>query len=142
VSDSSEQESPEESESSDSSSSSSDEDEKHFEQKEYVEDPYEAEEDAAVGAAIGLDLSKFLKKEEFEFHLIKVIQRCEDLQEQIDRQERKLEVEIKEKGYEYTKGLVHLESEVAKAMRPIAEDMKLLLKDKNRSKADDIMLKN
>ena len=50
-------------------------------------------------------------------------------------------MEIKEKGHEFNRAVTVLEAEVKKAMVPIIEDMSTLLKDKNRSKADDMLLK-
>lgn len=33
------------------------------------------EEEAAISQALGVDLAKFLKKEEFEFHIIKLVKK-------------------------------------------------------------------
>lgn len=42
------------------------------------------EEEAATGQAIGIDFSKFLKKEEFEFHFLKLINKFEVVYGRID----------------------------------------------------------
>ena len=44
-----------------------------------MEDEYEQEEEAAISQALGVDLSKFLKKDEFDFNLLKLHKHFEDL---------------------------------------------------------------
>jgi hypothetical protein len=42
------------------------------------------EEEAATGQTLGIDFSKFLKKEEFEFHFMKLIKKFDVVYEKID----------------------------------------------------------
>ena len=55
-----------EDESEDASGTSEETDSEESEEEDFVEDPYAAEEEAAMSQALGVDFSKFLKKDEFE----------------------------------------------------------------------------
>ena len=98
------------------------------------------EEEAATGQALGIDFSKFLKKEEFEFHFMKLIKKFDVVYEKIDHYKKRLNVEIKEKGYEFTKAVDVVNLKVKEAMVPVLEDMQTLLRDKVRARADDKLL--
>lgn len=65
-------------------SEDSEDEEEEDEEEEFQANEYDQEEEAAISQALGVDLSKFLKKDEFEFNLLKLATRFEKLQEQLE----------------------------------------------------------
>ena len=90
----------------------SEDEEEEEEDQDYQADVYEQEEEAAISQALGVDLSKFLKKEEFEFNLMKLAKSFEKLQEQIDHEKLRMDKEIKQKEYEFVKAVVVIDGKL------------------------------
>ena len=96
----------------DQEDSEDEEEEEEEEDQDYQADVYEQEEEAAISQALGVDLSKFLKKEEFEFNLMKLAKSFEKLQEQIDHEKLRMDKEIKQKEYEFVKAVVVIDGKL------------------------------
>ena len=106
---------------------------------EFEEDELTLEEETADGERLGIDLTKYMKREEWEFNKEKLMRRFEDLEDLIEEQKQRLEEEIKAKGYEFAKGVEVIDQKLIEHMKPIHEDMNILMKTRNRQKNDDLI---
>ena len=117
-----------ESDDSESSSDSSSSESEDSSSDEYEEDESETAREAADAEALGVDLTKYMKKEAFEFYKDKIEDRIQDLVESIDILDGKLQHEIKEKASEYAKGVEIIEARLEEHMVPVRADVEILLK--------------
>jgi len=81
-----------------------------------------------------------LKKEEFQFHMSKLMDKLDVIHDKIGKQKQRINFEIKEKGYEFEKACTVVDAKVKESMIPVFEDMQTLLRDKARARADDKLL--
>lgn len=106
---------------------------------EFEEDELTLEEETADGERLGIDLTKYMKREEWEFNKDKLQQRFEDLEDFIEEQKERVDQEIRAKGYEFAKGVDVIDKKLIEHMKPIHEDMHILMKSRNRQKNDDLI---
>lgn len=57
----------------------------------------------------------------------------------IDKQKKRLEDQVTAKGEEYSKGIHIIEGKLADHMKPVLEDMALLLKTRYRQESNDMI---
>ena len=127
---------------SDESGSGSDDEYDSESSSEFEEDEEEADQDIADSEAIGIDLTRFTKKTEFNYYVDKIKDRIDGLVEHIDKLEAQLAAQVKSKGEEYSKGITIIEGRINEQMDPVREDMQTLLKTRTRQVADDIIKQN
>ena len=80
-----------------------------------------------------------MKKEAFEFYKDKIEDRVQDLLEQIDIMEGKLQRDHLQRDSEYAKGVDIIEARLEEHMVPVRADVEILLKTRHRNKADDML---
>lgn len=85
---------------------------------------------------------RFLKKTEFEFYTNKMKEKIDDLEALIDMQESRLEREISMKGEEYSLGCEIIEKRLVDHMKPVKNDMVILMKTRARQHSDDLIAQN
>ena len=71
---------------------------------------------------------------------MKLAKSFEKLQEQIDHEKLRMDKEIKQKEYEFVKAVVVIDGKLKQAMVPVLEDMQTLMRDKVRTRNNDILL--
>ena len=81
---------------------------------------------------MGVDLSRFFKKSEFYFYKDRIKEKIDELIAVIDKQELRLQDEVRLKGEEYSKGCHIIEGRLAEYMNPIQEDVAIMLKTRAR----------
>ena len=119
--------------------SESDETNSEDDSSEFEEDELTLEEETADGERLGIDLTKYMKREEWEFNKDKLQRRFEDLEDLIEEQKERMDEEIKAKEYEFAKGVEVIDKKLIEHMKPIHEDMNILMKTRNRQKNDDLI---
>ena len=126
----------------DSGSGSDDESGSDESSSEYQEDEDELEQDTADGEALGIDLTRWIKRQEFQFYKDKIEGRIQDLMDAIEEQETRLNDQVRAKGEEYSKGVAIIEAKLDEHMQPVREDMQILLKTRARQESDDMIKQN
>ena len=99
----------------------------------------EADQEAADGEALGIDLSRYFKRTEFMFYKEQIKERIKELVTIIEDQEKRLRIEVSLKGEEYSKGVTIIESRLEDHMKPVREDIAILLKTRARQESDDML---
>ena len=83
-----------------------------------------------------------MKKQQFLFYKEKVSAKIKSLKKVIAAQEDRLNAEVKAKGEQFSKGVEIIESRLAEHMRPVKEDMEILIKTRSRQQSDDLIAQN
>jgi division protein CdvB (Snf7/Vps24/ESCRT-III family) len=86
-------------------------------------------------------LSLYIKRDEHELDTLKLRNKIDSLNSKLEELEKKLQEQIVEKEHQYIKAVEVINQKVKEEIKPLFDDVHIILKAKARDRADDILRK-